>query len=121
LEGHALALACIGLEQPLCGFGDEAALLLDDEDVAGAIDDDEVSLSEDGVAALQIGSMNGVVDRITLGLACRQDGERLDFALGGACDRQFAPAVWNDLGHGLEFYAHRIFSLCGYVQDRVGI
>ena len=88
------------LTRPSGGFIEEAALLFDQQQVAGPIDDGEVDFPVDGVAPVHAGPVHGVVDRILVGQAVGEDGEGLDLALRGAGDGEFAPAVGDDAGHG---------------------
>ena len=100
LHRHALRPARVLLDQAVRGFLEEAALLLDEQQVAGAIDHGEVDFPVDGVAPVHAGPVHGVIDRILVGQAVGEDGEGFDLALRGAGDGEFAPAVGDDAGHG---------------------
>ena len=46
--------------------------------------------------------MHGVIDGIVVGQPGFEQAERLDLALRGAGDGEFAPAVGDDAGHGVK-------------------
>jgi hypothetical protein len=99
LHGNALRLARVLLDQARRRFIEKAALLLDEQQVPGKIDDGEVDLPVDRMAAVDTGPVHRVVDRIVVGQAAGEAGEGFDLALRGAGDGEFAPAVGKDAGH----------------------
>jgi hypothetical protein len=99
LHGNALRLARILLDQAIRRLIEKAALLFDEEQVAGQTDDGKVDFAVDGVASVDAGPMHGVIDGVVVGQAIGEDGEGFNLALRSAGDGEFAPAVGDDSGH----------------------
>ena len=101
LHHYVLRLARVLLDQPLIRLLQEAALLLDQQQVPGAVHHGEIDFAVDGVAAVHRRPVHGVIDGVVVGQPGLEQAERLDLALRGAGDGQFAPAVGDDAGHGI--------------------
>jgi hypothetical protein len=67
-------------EAPL-GLVQAAILLLDNQHIAGLVDDDEVDLAERGPIPVRFAPMNTVVDEVFVGQAVPQSNERLYFVI----------------------------------------
>ncbi len=101
LDANVLRLVLVILDQSFRRFGQEAGLLLDQQDATVGRDDDEVDFSVGGKALFDIRPVHAVVDVIgRVGQRRIQHRQRFDFARGGAGDGHFAPAGRIDLGHG---------------------
>ena len=84
LADHVLGLAAIALVQTVAALDERAVFLLDEQNPAGAVDDDKIDFAEGGAVFVGAGPIDAVIDGEVPGEPLFQQSKRLTLAISRA-------------------------------------